>query len=814
MRNLVFLLLFSSLLTAMDYFPKSTSLDGKWSYYVESMPQGHTHTYNFQGNEPTMELPANWFKHGVNHGGVVWFERTIDTDDLPKASKHFLKFTGVDYLCDVWINEKFVGSHEGYFQHFDFDISSFLQKGKNVIKVKVNSPLENYPENYSLNKTLLRGIFAHHDTRPGGAWSAEGQDKNSGGIWNHIFIESYSTHKFTNLEVTPRLETDNVRVSIEFLLQELKNDSKASFLYYRGGNVGDDKLKVSVTPSNFEGESYNYAFKLPRDGGEQQLEIDLPRAKIWSTYDRGFPHLYTLKLSYGNTEIQEQVGFKSLTQKEDGTYLLNGEPYYIKGTNYISSQYMSEMDEAALKKDLKLMMDAHINTVRVHAHIEPKRFYRLCDEMGMLVWQDYNLQWGYIDSEEFKLEAVKQAKEMVDELYNHPSIFIWSMHNEPPWDSDWMKWKYPNYDKTQNKELDDVLYNTIKRYDPSRLCQKFSSNLEHPWFGWYSGKYQDFANPSKVPVITEYGAQAIPNYENLKKFIPKKYLLPKSKKAKKKWEYHNYQFNWSEKNGVKFGKSLKKLINDSQTYQADLIKFATEMLRIQKYNGTTAIFQFMFNEGWPSMNWGIIDYYRTPKPGYFALKETFAPIIVVAKQNDEGNLELYVVNDTMQKIENAQLNVTARSSEDERVLKYDVQIEPDSVLQVSVLPISGTTELKMSLETDKQLAYNAYSFNAEKASDPIVILAKQTKENTLELSIENNTPNPIENAELHGTLKTKMSTNVYKWDAKKIDANSVQKIATLPLSGKTDVSLSLETDVQLDYKHHVFDVKQKEGDDK
>ncbi len=813
MRNFLFLLLFSSLMNALDYFPKSISLDGKWSYYVDSMPQGYTHTYTFQGNEPTMELPANWFTHGINHGGVVWFERTLEMDDLPRASKHFLNFTGVDYLSDIWVNGNYVGSHEGYFQHFEFDISAHLRQGKNTIKVKVNSPLENYPENYSLNKTLLRGVFSHHDTRPGGAWSAEGQDKNSGGIWNHIYIASYSKHKFEKLKVTPHIEENNVRLNIDFLLQQLKHDRHASFFYYGGSSAANKKLQVTITPSNFKGKSYKYSFNLPEQQ-QHHLKVNLPNAKLWNTYDRGFPHLYTITLSFGKTQLQQQIGFKTLKQNDDGTYVLNGKPYYIKGTNYISSQYMSEMDISALKKDLVLMKDAHINTIRVHAHVEPSRFYTLCDEMGLLVWQDYNLQWGYIDSEAFKTEAVKQAKEMVDMLYNHPSIFIWSMHNEPPWDSDWMKWKYPNYSKIQNKALDDLLYETIKEYDPYRLTQKFSSNLEHPWFGWYSGKYQDFAKPSKVPVITEYGAQAIPNLGNLKKFIPQKYLLPKSDKARKLWEYHNYQFDWSEKNGVKFEKSLQKLINDSQTYQADLIKFATEMLRIQKYNGTTGIFQFMFNEGWPSMNWGIIDYYRTPKLGYDALKKAFAPIIVVAKRNENNHLELYVVNDTLEVYKNAKLNVTMKSGSQTKVFKYELDIDPDSVNKVTTLPIMNENiDVSMSLETHKQLAYNQYRFDSDKASDPIVILVKKTKNNTLAFYVENNTPNAIENAALHATLKSKGTTNVYKFDTK-IDAHSVQKVTTLPLNGKTDVSLSLETDVQLDYKHYIFDdVKLKQGDE-
>ena len=169
-------------------FPKHTSLNGAWNYYVQQQPESTNYYYSFKDSKETMTLPANWYKAGLNHAGIVWFNRTFSMDDLSNASHHFLEFHGVDYLCDVWVNDHYVGAHKGYFQTFDFDMTPYLQSGENSVTVRVNSPLENYPEHYSLHKTLLRGIFSHHDTRPGGAWSAEGQDKNSGGIWNDILI--------------------------------------------------------------------------------------------------------------------------------------------------------------------------------------------------------------------------------------------------------------------------------------------------------------------------------------------------------------------------------------------------------------------------------------------------------------------------------------------------------------------------------------------------------------------------------------------------------------------------------------------------
>jgi beta-mannosidase len=713
------LLFFVSLtlwLHAADY-PKVISLDGVWSYHIQHQPYGQNYTYRFKGGEPQMRLPTNWYKAGINHAGVVWFERQFNSQSLPKGKHYFLTFKGVDYICDVWLNGEYIGSHKGYFQPFSFEITKFLKKGENHLTVRVNSPLENYPENYSLHKTLLRGIFSHHDTRPGGAWSPEGQDRNSGGIWNSVLIEAYDDLRFNQLKITPNVTSNMPAITVNFSLQQLEKPHSTPFSIFGEMPTGlstSQSVICDIVPANFEGKSYHFKRTIKGEG-PHQLHFDLPDAQLWQTYDRGFPHLYTVRLTIGETSIERRIGLKSVTMDRNEIFLLNGQPLYLKGTNYISSQYMSEMDIEAFRHDLELMKAAHINTIRVHAHIEPERFYSLCDEMGFLVWQDYNLQWGYIESPAFVKETIKQAKEMVDFLYNHPSIFLWCMHNEPPWDSSWMKWKYPDYNPNQNRLLDDQLFNAVAHYDLYHLIKKVSSNLEHPWYGWYSGHYTDFAKPSKAPIITEFGAQALPDLSSLVRIVSADYLIPKSKKAKKVWSYHNFQFNWNEKNGIRFKKDIKTMIDDSQQYQARVIKFAAEMLRIQKYQGTTAIFQFFFNEGWPSMNWGVVDYWRHPKPGYFALQAAYAPIITVAKQVGH-QIELYVVNDTTQPIQKAALQVTLSSSNSSPITKeFSINIPADSVIKVATLPLkeSAKVELKLQKETTL-LATNRYRFIVKK----------------------------------------------------------------------------------------------------
>jgi beta-mannosidase len=700
-------------------FPKTFSLDGVWSYHIQHQPYGRDYVYRFNGGEPQMTLPANWYKAGINHAGVVWFERRFQRNELPGGRDYLLTFQGVDYLCDIWMNGHYVGSHKGYFQPFSFNITKFLKKGGNRLTVRVNSPLENYPENYSLHKTLLRGIFSHHDTRPGSAWQPEGQDRNSGGIWNSVLIKAYDDVRIERLKITPEVTSDSPSITVAFTLQIFENAEPPAYFSIFGEMPTDrsthQKVIFDISPANFKGRSYH--FERDIDGeGEQRFHFDLPDAKLWHTHDRGFPYLYTVTLTVGDTSVQSRIGLRRIEMDRNEVFRLNGKPLYLKGTNYISSQYMSEMDIDAFRHDLELMKAAHINTIRVHAHIEPERFYDLCDEMGFLVWQDYNLQWGYIESPAFVKEAVKQAKEMVDFLYNHPSVFLWCMHNEPPWDSSWMKWKYPDYNPNQNRLLDDQLFSAVSHYDRHHLIKKVSSNLEHPWYGWYSGKYTDFAKPSKVPIITEFGAQALPDLSSLVRIVSAEYLVPKSKKAKKVWRYHNYQFDWNEKNGIRFTKDIKTLIQDSQQYQARVIKFAAEMLRIQKYQGTTAIFQFFFNEGWPSMNWGIVDYWRHPKPGYFALQAAYAPVLAAAKQVGD-RIELYVVNDTTAPITEARLQVTLHHTGQSPVTKqFSVNVPADGVTKVATIPLEGDTKVELKLQGETTLATNRYRFTLKKES--------------------------------------------------------------------------------------------------
>ena len=139
----------------------------------------------------TMTIPQNWYLAGLNYHGVIWFRREFQApvDESWRGRVVRLRFDGVDYLADVWLNGEHLGHHEGYFQPFTFDVADHLNYGgRNVLAVRVESPYEEFGTVWHHHKTLIKGIFEHHDTRPGGGWGRAGQEYNTGGLWNDVTL--------------------------------------------------------------------------------------------------------------------------------------------------------------------------------------------------------------------------------------------------------------------------------------------------------------------------------------------------------------------------------------------------------------------------------------------------------------------------------------------------------------------------------------------------------------------------------------------------------------------------------------------------
>ncbi|GAB7563968.1 glycoside hydrolase family 2 TIM barrel-domain containing protein [Methylobacillus methanolivorans] len=708
---------------------KHLSLNGNWQFQPITGPVNVTPQLTAPDNGWKMiKVPDNWYRQGHDISGFAWYQTQFKLDNAKSSKVTHLLFHGVDYAADVWLNDHYLGHHTGYFQAFAFDVSGLLRSGNNQLRVLVNSPLEK-PEDWSLHKRLVKGIFSHHDTRPGGAWSERGQEKNTGGIWAPVELQFAEQAALRQLQVTPRKQATQAQPD------RWQIDTSAQIRQHVSHETSVT-VEANIRPENFPGNTLHFNQQQTLRPGDNRLALSFPldNPALWWPYEYGKPNLYKLELSIKDAsgkvlDRQAQIFGVREVKVDDGLqWHINGRRLFLRGTNYIGAQWLAEMTPARYQHDLDMMQAAHINAVRVHAHVTDQAFYALCDRLGILVTQDFPLLWGYSDDPAFIADARSQAKDMVQALQQHPSIISWTMHNEPPWDSPWMAQKYTDYQPNINRKLDELLYVDISQLDPLRIVRKESATKEHEWMGWYFDHWLAFSRPTPTPWSTEFGAQALPNLKNLKRMFSQDLLWPDNEEKWRQWEYHNFQRKETfEFAGIKQGKNIEEFIANSQHYQARLLQFAVENYRRQRYAPVSAVFQFMFVENWPSINWGIVDYWREPKAGYDALRTAYQPILPSLEwKQDEypvgatPQIGLWAINDTWQGFEHARYKVTLyRNGTALDNLQLPLEMPPDSghKLRDYALPAlqAGQYQLKAEItgQDGKLMGRNQYSFSVK-----------------------------------------------------------------------------------------------------
>jgi len=706
------------------------TLNGKWKFRLdpknlgEKYPEDLVRTYKrecrYMNSDyddtdwDEIKVPSCWQTQGYNYNGVAWYRRkfTLPTKQVDKIYR--LKFKGVDYFADVWINRFYLGSHEGFFNDFEYDITERIRKGENLFAVKVESPndVNVIDEEKHERKTLIKGALQD--------WDVNNLSVNPGGIYKDVFLEVSNFIYLKNVKVDSLLNKnkDQAKVCLRFTVVN-------QFLEYKNCEV-----RIKIKPKNFEGGEIYTTLNLTLRPGESEKEVfvNIKDPKLWWTWDLGEPNLYHVEVEIRiNGEIYDSIsagfGIRSIERKKRSweTYL-NGKRIFFRGTNYLSDQFLSNMNMEKYKRDIQLIKEANMNTIRTFCIVEKEEFYQLCDEAGIMVYQDFPMQWRMNNSSDLVRRAMPQVKDMVNQLYNHPSIVIWCLGSEPG--------------KKNFEKLGIALAYEVKKLDKFRIVQQANAYPEqwdykewkdkygwcidnHLYYGWYKTDFwpslEAINDIDKIELefIGEYGAQALPDKESLEKFIPKKDLWPMNLK---RYNFHCFQdkeqFTW-----IKMPESLEELIDKSQKYQAYFLKYHTEFYRRYKFNPCNGALQFVFNDCWPAITWSIVDYYRKKKPGYYALKQAFSPIHVIMEWPDKVNpggkfkKKIYVVNDYHYRFDVLRISYTV--SCDEKIIKRE------------------SINCDIGENTLKEIGYVEFQFNSKDESKEISVALELWKENNL-----------------------------------------------------------------------------------
>ncbi len=604
---------------------RRVSLDGRWQYTPQAQqllrPGGviveDTAALPAGG---TMTLPACWQKGGLdNFHGRVRFERAFTFAGFgPGEASAWLVFEGVDYYARVWLNGVELGTHEGYFQPFEFDVTAQLQPGENHLVVDVACPREEPVTVWHSQKIMLKGILSHWDCRPG-SWDYEtGQDLNSGGIWNSVRLElrpaAYVAHVRVQTRLVPGGVPDTFAFTDELDTASLAQQAMVLVRVEVAGPRGDYALEVSL------GAEAPVTVPVSQQHAHEAhtVVVRVPQPRLWWTWDTGEPHLEPCRVRLMQAggvldTWEDAIGLRELTlNPENGEYHLNGKRFFVRGTSVVPTLWLSEYDSAMIDRDIALLRAAHINGVRVCVHVNRREFYQACDRAGLIVWQDFALQWGYAPTQAVMQSAVRQIREMVRLLANHACIALWVCQNESSFHNKFV--------------LDPVLAAVVAAEDPSRYVRPTSTFSEHTYVGWYNNHYRDYVALPGTPLLSEFGAQALPDVASVRAMVGDAFPPDLDRLA-----YHDFQYHQTfHVAGLTMGSSLEEFVQQSQAYQAKLLKFAIEHFRRAKYRALGGMYQFMFMDCWPAITWSVVSYERVPKQGYHTLQQVYQPVLIGA----------------------------------------------------------------------------------------------------------------------------------------------------------------------------------------
>jgi beta-mannosidase len=663
-------------------FPNSTSLDGAWRLLpTDSFRQGFYPLDDDSWIE--QELPAHWQQHPLLEryaGKMIYRKRfplhvvrspssVAEGAQLPTTdSRYWLRFNGVFYWSQPYFNGVDLGRSEGYFMPHEYEVTPWVAD-ENTLVVEVECP----EERDKLGKRLITGVFSH--------WDCLDPATNPGGIWLPVEL----------------IATGPARVKEALLHSEAITRTTAR-LGFRAtidaAQAGAATLRWTFAPKNFAGEIQVIEQRQALTQGVQDIAgaLDIRDPRLWWTHDMGDPNCYTVTLAIVqdgavSDERAWTFGIRRFEMRNWIAYL-NGARMFIKGNNYApGDSRLATMTHERYAHDLRLARECHMNLLRVHAHIEHPAFYEAADEAGMLIWQDFPLQWLY--RREVLPQARRQARLMVRQLYNHPAIVIWCMHNEPLYVTDttdeslytqlrvYLSVVFWNWNRDV---LDTQLKREVEAEDRTRPAVRASGEFaipflrsgtdSHFYMGWYTRVFgplrfwERLAQhlPANIRFVSEFGAQSFPNVESCLKFMD-------SDVTKIDWDRmtarHQFQpgilehsLPWREI------RKLDELIQLTQSYQIAINRFYVDRLRFYKYRPTGGIVPFMFHDPNPAISFSIVDYWRVPKRSYEALRLAFSPQYVFALLSQDHypigepvDLPIYVVNDCHR---DAPVELTAR----------------------------------------------------------------------------------------------------------------------------------------------------------
>ena len=557
-----------------------------------------------------------WGAHVRAINDTAWWYRThFSMPDEARGKRIRLLFEAVDYYAQVWCNGQHIGTHEGNFAPFWFDVTDVAQS-ENTLVVRVTAPWDavrrtglTYVD--EVHRGMVKGLYAHGD-------GLVPRDVNPIGIWRPVWLQACTD---VTIERVPfRVVRDDYDRSAQLILR--------LHVHNRRSEPVSGVLHAYLTGETFEGVRANDHYPIEIPPGEHVIEqsVRIPDPHWWWPWDMGRPDLYRLKcaLYHDNEQLDahEQVlGIRQVQlfrSREALHYHINKVPFFVRGTTYMGGLYLSQLTPEQIEADLQQVRACGLNLIRLHVHVAPPEVYAACDRLGIMIWQDFELNWLHDPTPAFEERAVQVLRDMIACLENHASVITWCGHNEPT--------ALPFQDVNLRERPDPRLRREVQALDPSRPYFVCSGKQEHDWRhsgdthayigGGHGGHYTDVYG-KKSFLVTEFGCEATPSEDTFDR-TP---LLAERLAH------------------------IREQNTSIQAYQAALLKYQIEWYRMTRFAPCGGYIQFMFVDLYPQVGCGVLDVARRPRAAFEALRAASQPVHIMLEYTAQGPVALWAVND-------------------------------------------------------------------------------------------------------------------------------------------------------------------------
>nr|WP_319511895.1 sugar-binding domain-containing protein [uncultured Draconibacterium sp.] len=651
-----------------------------------------------------------------------WYTLLFDADfDTNKKTDLVLDF--VDGNSEIWLNGTKLGIMENAFYPHRFDVKSILKAKNNRLFIRFKS----------INKLLggerLDELLGWRDRRSfirkpqynfGWDWTLPVPGI---GLAGNVYIENGNEFEIEELGIQTTISGQ-----IDFNFEVTKPTKEAGYEIIV--NVDGHETQLSDTIRRTDYKTYkSYTHFL----------IENPR--LWWPNGYGEPNLYnynvqllvdgvitdTRKGKFGirETETRERPFTPDAGVGYSFEVLINNEPIFCKGTNWIPMEiWPGAIDTDKYRFYLEKAKEANFNMIRVWGGgiYEKDLFYELCDEMGIMVWQDFMFASTGYPVNHLMVEIIKEAEYQVFRLRNHPSIVIWCGGNE-----DYLSWRHPKdaeYDAqadivteiekdsfyVDRTHEDPILFSMILRglttrfglnvpyVDSSPMSREDSGNRPNSgnshvscWkyaLFWCDGKPSRWRNHfnNVCSFDSEFCIQGPSNVNTIKSFLKEVNYWPPNDA----WIYHiqrghanlpHYEQTMFIAGDI-FGEinSLQEYVKYGQATHVEQTRTEYESARYDRPNNGGTM-SWMFNDCWPTSNWSIIDYYYQPKPAYYAAKRACSPVLPIIFERD-SIIRFSISNETaIQKHLLLTYGCKTISGDEFWQKEEDVQLEQNSIVE-------------------------------------------------------------------------------------------------------------------------------------